>query len=125
MDILGGKYTELSNRWENGLPDPKNYHPNMPGISQEAMDNYQYVRSGGKVSPEVQARMQQQNAQHATLEQTGKQVPTGAASQKVNLPPQAIKQLKQGQNTTFGNGQVWTLDSNGQPIQVPQPAQGK
>jgi Skp family chaperone for outer membrane proteins len=33
------------------------------------------------------------------------------------LPPQAISQLKEGHDTTFANGQVWTLQ-NGQPVQV-------
>jgi hypothetical protein len=34
-----------------------------------------------------------------------------------NLPPQASSQLKEGQVTTFGNGQRWTL-KNGIPVQV-------
>jgi hypothetical protein len=33
------------------------------------------------------------------------------------LPPQALSQLKEGFHTTFGNGQVWTLQ-NGKPIKV-------
>lgn len=33
------------------------------------------------------------------------------------LPPQARAQLKPGHNTTFANGQTWTL-RNGQPVQV-------
>jgi len=33
------------------------------------------------------------------------------------LPPQALAALKEGQHTTFGNGQTWTLQ-NGQPQQV-------
>jgi hypothetical protein len=38
----------------------------------------------------------------------------GAAS---TLPPQALSQLKEGFHTTFGNGQVWTLQ-NGKPVKV-------
>jgi hypothetical protein len=34
------------------------------------------------------------------------------------LPPEAKAQLKAGTDTTFGNGQVWTLDANGQPKQI-------
>ena len=34
------------------------------------------------------------------------------------LPPAALKQLQEGFNTKFGNGQTWTLH-NGQPVQVP------
>lgn len=33
------------------------------------------------------------------------------------LPPQALAQLKDGLHTTFGNGQVWTLQ-NGKPVRV-------
>jgi len=33
------------------------------------------------------------------------------------LPPQALAQLKEGFHTTFGNGQVWTLQ-NGKPVRV-------
>jgi len=41
--------------------------------------------------------------------------PTGGGPQP--LPPQALAALKEGQHTTFGNGQTWTLQ-NGQPQQV-------
>jgi hypothetical protein len=33
------------------------------------------------------------------------------------LPPQALAQLKEGMHTTFGNGQVWTIQ-NGKPVRV-------
>ena len=33
------------------------------------------------------------------------------------LPPQALAQLKDGIHTTFGNGQVWTIQ-NGKPVRV-------
>ena len=33
------------------------------------------------------------------------------------LPPQALAQLKEGIHTTFGNGQVWTIQ-NGKPVRV-------
>lgn len=34
-----------------------------------------------------------------------------------NLPTEARSKLQEGHNTTFGNGQVWTL-KNGEPVQV-------
>lgn len=37
--------------------------------------------------------------------------------QAQQLPPEAVKNLKEGQNTKFKNGQVWTL-RGGQPVQV-------
>jgi hypothetical protein len=43
--------------------------------------------------------------------------PAGDASKPAALPAAASSQLKEGVNTTFKNGQVWTLQ-NGQPVQV-------
>lgn len=40
-----------------------------------------------------------------------------AAQQQTTLPPTAVSVLKEGQQTTFANGQVWTLQ-NGKPVQV-------
>jgi hypothetical protein len=41
--------------------------------------------------------------------------PAGGAA--TTLPPQALSQLKEGFHTTFGNGQVWTLQK-GKPVKV-------
>jgi hypothetical protein len=43
---------------------------------------------------------------------------SGSGQQAATIPEQARAQLKEGQVTTFGNGQKWTL-KNGQPAQVP------
>lgn len=40
------------------------------------------------------------------------------AAASTALPASAASQLKKGVVTTFGNGQKWTLDANGQPKQV-------
>ena len=40
-----------------------------------------------------------------------------AAQQQATLPPAAVSALKEGQQTTFANGQVWTLQ-NGKPVRV-------
>jgi len=40
-----------------------------------------------------------------------------AAQKQTTLPPAAVSVLKEGQQTTFANGQVWTLQ-NGKPVQV-------
>lgn len=34
------------------------------------------------------------------------------------LPKEVVAKLKKGENTTFGNGQTWTLDASGNPVQV-------
>ena len=40
-----------------------------------------------------------------------------AEQQQATLPPAAVSALKEGQQTTFANGQVWTLQ-NGKPVRV-------
>ena len=40
-----------------------------------------------------------------------------AQQQQATLPPAAVSVLKEGQQTTFANGQVWTLQ-NGKPVRV-------
>ncbi len=41
----------------------------------------------------------------------------GTTGGGVSLPPQALSQLQEGHNTTFANGQIWTLKA-GKPEQV-------
>jgi hypothetical protein len=43
--------------------------------------------------------------------------PAAPAAPAETLPPAALSQLKEGQTTTFGNGQQWTLQ-NGKPTRV-------
>jgi hypothetical protein len=56
--ILTGKMAEIKQRWLNGQVRPS-YQPPMPGLSQEAMDNADYVRNHGKV---VKPQQNTQNA---------------------------------------------------------------
>jgi hypothetical protein len=44
--------------------------------------------------------------------------PASSPAPSGELPPEAKRHLKAGQITTFGNGQQWTLDENGNPKQV-------
>lgn len=46
---------------------------------------------------------------------SNKNAPTEAPAQ---LPPEAVKALQQNHETTFGNGQTWTLGPDGQPKRV-------
>lgn len=43
--------------------------------------------------------------------------PPAPAPSASSLPPQAVAKLREGVQTRFGNGQIWTL-RNGQPVQV-------
>ena len=47
--ILTGKMAETKQRWANAQVRPS-YQPPMPGLSPEAMNNADYIRSHGKVS---------------------------------------------------------------------------
>ena len=49
---------------------------------------------------------------------TGAPPPSTPAAGVATLPPAARAQLKAGENTTFSNGQVWTLDGSGNPKRV-------
>lgn len=62
------------------------------------------------------------NAYRNYLASVGQRPAQQAAKPKPNavqqtLPPHAAASLKEGVHTTFGNGQVWTLQ-NGQPVRV-------
>jgi hypothetical protein len=46
--ILTGKMAEMKQRWANGQVRPS-YQPPMPTISQEALDNADYIRNHGKM----------------------------------------------------------------------------
>lgn len=47
----------------------------------------------------------------------GVSAPTSQAAPQTELPPAALKQLAEGQVTTFNNGQQWTL-RNGKPVRI-------
>jgi hypothetical protein len=47
----------------------------------------------------------------------GVSAPTSQAAPQTELPPSARKQLAEGQITTFGNGQQWTL-RNGKAVRI-------
>ncbi len=49
--ILTGKMAETKQRWANAQVRPS-YQPPMPGLSPEAMNNADYIRSHGKVGPQ-------------------------------------------------------------------------
>jgi hypothetical protein len=48
--ILNGKMSEVKQRWANGQVRDS-YQPPMPGLSKEALDNAEYLLSGGKNAP--------------------------------------------------------------------------
>lgn len=73
-----------------------------PDVAQYLEVNPEAAGAGGGVQPP------------ATSPTTSVSPAGGAAT---TLPPQALGALKEGFHTTFGNGQVWTLQ-NGKPVRV-------
>jgi hypothetical protein len=108
-------------------------------VEQQNMMDWQMQRAeqyaNGGMSPELASSQSIRDMQEMRKSRPGffrmKQIadeePAGAAVETQPaatqqtagdvLPPQAVKQLKAGANTRFGNGQVWTLRS-GKPFRV-------
>lgn len=87
-------------------------------LRTEGKDPYQiYNRNSkdyiGNDVPAFQRSLAQQMRDMAQAVQGGTPDPTPTPG----LPPEAAAKLREGVNTAFGNGQVWTL-RNGQPMQV-------
>jgi hypothetical protein len=87
--LLHDKIDEYQTKFQESAPSSAVKVPLL--ISPKAAASYDYVSSGGQ---QVQSQ-----------------------PQAPQLPPAAVQQLKEGQTTTFANGQSWTL-RNGQPVQV-------
>jgi hypothetical protein len=75
-----------------------------------APDVAQYLELNPDVSPNAGSTVTPPSTSATTSAS-----PAGGAA--TTLPPQALSQLKEGFHTTFGNGQVWTLQ-NGKPVKV-------
>ncbi len=56
--ILNGKMSEIKQRWMNGQVRPS-YQPAMPSLSKEALDNAEYLLSGGKNQNQTQNQTEQ------------------------------------------------------------------
>jgi hypothetical protein len=52
--ILSGKLPEIKQRWAEGQVRPS-YQPPMPSLSQQAMDNADYIRNHGQAAPQTAA----------------------------------------------------------------------
>jgi hypothetical protein len=64
--ILTGKMAEMKQRWINGQVRPS-YQPPMPGLSQEAVDNGEYIRNHGK-TPAKQSQPRSVTGQQPALQ---------------------------------------------------------
>jgi hypothetical protein len=79
----------------------------------EAADSPQAYRRAVETMID-EAKIAKRAARKAEGRDPGQDAGGGSSSQP---PPQALQSLKEGVHTTFGNGQVWTLE-NGKPVQV-------
>jgi hypothetical protein len=72
--------------------------------------------------PDMENRKKSLEKQRAAIADRIRDIPatgnTKAAPATEELPPQARAQLQKGHDTTFANGQVWTLDDSGNPKRV-------
>jgi hypothetical protein len=105
---MADKFGNYVQQWNNAAPSAT-YQARMPGISDNAIEALKsldpdYDKSSVAQLEGLRARMS------PAIQGARQPAPT-------QLPPQAVSQLKEGVNTTFANGQVWTL-KNGQPAQV-------
>ena len=75
--ILTGKMAEMKQRWANGQVRPS-YQPPMPSISQEALDNADYIRNHGKMPAK-------QNQQRPAAGQPQQKVPSLQVGQTVTI----------------------------------------
>jgi hypothetical protein len=71
--ILTGKMSEMKQRWMNAQVRPS-YQPPMPSISQEALDNADYIRNHGQ-QPTAQPNQQQPKLPPAPQGQIAVQLP--------------------------------------------------
>jgi hypothetical protein len=110
---------------------------NAAGIPDRIRNMYNRARSGNllndkqrdEISAEARKVYAQQRSTQNELEKRYKEmaqryalnpdnvIATANDPDAPDLPPQALAQLKEGQVTTFGNQQRWTL-KNGRPVQV-------
>jgi hypothetical protein len=90
----------------------KNYRSNV--ITNVGASNEDSMARAKAATPQLQHRQPQQQGGPAAGPAAG---PRPALQQAPQLPPAAMASLKEGQHTTFKNGQVWTL-RGGQPVQV-------
>jgi hypothetical protein len=91
----------------------KNYRSNV--ITNVGASNEDSMARAKAATPQLQHRQPQQQRLDPRLDP---RLDRGRHLQQApQLPPAAMASLKEGQHTTFKNGQVWTL-RGGQPVQV-------
>jgi hypothetical protein len=95
-----------------------NLSPNTMGVLKR-FNVGDSLFNNSKWAPPTQEKIAQQQAEKDAdaIVQKGQQGVKAA----VQLPDAAKQQLKPGHTTRFNNGQYWTLDGNGNPIQVQPP----
>jgi hypothetical protein len=93
-------------------------------MAQAAVKDAAQPGSGGMLPPGWQAGYYDRhglapiyNPETGEMRQPDGSAPGRESPETVTLPAAARSSLKEGHETTFGNGQVWTL-RNGQPIKV-------
>lgn len=87
------------------------------GAGQLSALQRQYVDATGLDEDRFQHKLSPASVRALTAQKQYEDQQDAAANTAASLPPAARAQLKEGFQTKFGNGQIWTL-RNGQPVQV-------
>lgn len=82
-----------------------------------AAENWKQAFAGKQATPTFLKRFTGEGQVQAPKPPPSTNGAASAPNASSALPPQAVAQLQEGHNTTFANGQVWTL-RGGQPVQV-------
>ena len=118
--MFGKKMNSFMQQWKNSFPSDA-YATPMPALSPSGMNTWKTFDPAGY--DEFMKDQQDLSARHDAAAKLWAPAatpanPGGAAPPQ--LPAAAVSALKEGINTTFANGQTWTL-KNGQPTQVQVP----
>lgn len=102
------EFKTAKSQFEEAKKDERNIEAHYPSIGQ-AYNDPQWLDARKRA---IAATKKMESIQSKVSKEAADTSPPAP-----QIPPEAVKQLKEGIVTTFGNGQKWTL-TNGQPTQV-------
>ena len=98
-DVIADKLNVLADAVDKNIKLTESIY-SFPKIDRKSLDRSKTGLKPGETIPEMSTVANEPSV-----------------SSTSNLPQEAVDQLKEGENTTFKNGQTWTL-KNGSPVQV-------
>jgi len=107
--------SELRNATLRATKYDENAEKEIPILEKELAEAEKSLTNLGKQYPKDAAKSPAAKSEAPTIDEVPAE--EKKPDTKESLPAAAISKLKEGQNTTFNNGQVWTL-KNGKPVRV-------